>query len=159
MKKIFVIIICTLAISCKKDKEVISNQSKSDSVLIADSLQNSTIENPNHSAAFEVVPQDVKMQKGRAIFKQAGKVLFYFDQNSNSGVIQIDQNKYNLSKFDFTENNYEISGDGVKIEASNGDFKDAASDCVSGNFPEISVSVGGKTVNLTNVEVQDCPNY
>lgn len=159
MKKFLVLIVFIIAISCKKDKEVLTNQATSDSTVVSDSLQNSTIENPNHSGAFQVVPQDVKIEKGKAVFKQSGKVLFYFDQNSNSGVIQIDQNKYSLSKFDFTENNYEISGNGVKIEASNGDFKDAASDCVSGNFPEISVSLGGKTVNLTNVEVQDCPNY
>lgn len=159
MKKFLVLIVFIVAISCKKDKEVLTNQATSDSTVVSDSLQNSTIENPNHSGAFQVVPQDVKIEKGKAVFKQGGKVMFYFDQNSNSGVIQIDQNKYNLSKFDFTENNYEISGSGVKIDASNGDFKDAASDCVSGNFPEISVSLGGKTVNLTNVEVQDCPNY
>lgn len=159
MKKFLVLIICVVAVSCKKDKEVITNEAKSDSIVTSDSLQNPTIENPDLSAAFQVVPQDIKMQKGRAVFKQSGKVLFYFDQNSNNGVIQIDQKKYNLNQFDFTENNYEISGEGVKIEASNGDFKDATSDCVSGNFPEVSVSVGGKKVNLTNMEVQDCPNY
>lgn len=159
MKKFLVLIICIVAISCKKDKEVLTNESTSDSIVVADSLQNPTIENPDQSAAFEVVPQDVNATKGRAVFSQGGKVLFYFDQNSNSGVVNIDQKNYALNKFDFTENNYVISGNGVKIEASNGDFKDPTSDCVYGNFPEISISLNDKKVNLTNVNVQDCPTY
>lgn len=159
MKKFLVLIICIVAISCKKDKEVLPNQATSDSAVVSDSLQNLSFENPDHSAAFEVVPQEVKSQKGRAVFAQSGKVLFYFDQNSNSGNIRIDGKDYSLDKFDFTENNYAVSGAGVKIDANDGDFKDATSDCVVGNFPEISISLNDKKVNLTNVNVQDCPNY
>lgn len=159
MKKFLVLIICVVAISCKKDKEVLTNQPSSDSIVVADSLQNPVIENPDQSAAFAVVPQNVQATKGRTVFSQAGKVLFYYDQNSNSGVVNIDQKNYTLNQFDFTENNYSVSGNGVKIEATNGDFKDPTSDCVYGNFPEISISLNDKKVNLTNVNVQDCPAY
>ena len=160
MKKFLVLMVCVVAISCKKDKEVLTNQSGSDSIVVVPhSLPNPTIENPDQSAAFEVVPQDVKATKGRAIFSQNGKVLFYFDQNSNTGNVRIEGKDYPLNKFEFSENNYSITGNGVKIEAEDGDFKDDSSDCVQGIFSEVKVSLNDKNVNLTNISVKDCPTY
>ena len=86
-------------------------------------------------------------------------MLFYFDQNSNEGNIRIDGKDYALSQFDFTENNYSISGNGVEIEAANGDFKDEKNECMEGNFPEIKVSLDGKIVNLANITSEDCSNF
>lgn len=150
-----------LIVSCKKDKEVISDHSNVDSSasIISDSLQNPTIQNPDQPVAFELAPQNINSQKGRTLFTQNGKVLFYFDQNSNTGNVRIDGKDYPLNQFEFSENNYSISGNQVKIEASNGDFGDETSDCVQGNFPEISISVLNEKVNFSNVTVQDCPNY
>lgn len=151
--------ICVVAISCKKDKEVLTNQSSSDSIVVADSLQNPTIENPDQSAAFEIAAQDISAEKGRAVFSQNGKVLFYFDQNSNTGNVRIEGKDYPLNKFEFSENNYSITGNGVKIEAVDGDFKDDSSECVQGIFSDVKVSLNDKNVNLTNISVKDCPTY
>ena len=145
--------------SCEKDKETISETAISDSLRNStlDSIEIPTLQNADQSAAFEIVSQNIPSAKGRAIFSKDGNVLFYFDQNSNTGNIKIEGKDYALIAFDFNENNYKITGTEVTIEASNGDFKDNNSDCVAGIFPDVKVVLGDKTVNLANIEVLDCP--
>jgi hypothetical protein len=146
-------------LSCKKDKENLNPKNTTDSTKsVLDSTQIPSFENPDQTA-FKIMAQNIAVEKGRTVFKQNGNVLFYFDQNSNLGNIRIDGKDYALTQFDFTENNYLISGSGVEIEATNGDFKDEKNDCVEGNFPGIKVSLHGKIVNLTNITSKDCPNY
>ena len=160
MKKLFFVLTIITLVSCKKDKEIISDKIVVDSTKsITDSLQLPELRNPDKSVAFQILPQNIASEKGRTIFKQNGNVLFYFDQNSNEGNIRIDGKDYTLSQFDFTENNYSISGNGVEIEAANGDFKDEKNECMEGNFPEIKVSLDGKIVNLANIKSEDCSNY
>lgn len=160
MRNILPLIIFVVFISCTKEKEAISEQKISDNVVsTVDSIQIPTIENPYQSSAFIIIPQDISPEKGRAVFSQNGKTLFYFDQNSNKGLIRIDGKDYLLDRFDFNENNYAVFGSGVVIEATNGDFKSGTGDCVSGEFPEVKVTVNGKALNLANITVQDCPNY
>jgi hypothetical protein len=160
MKKLFFVLTIITLVSCKKDKEIISDKIVVDSTKsITDSLQLPELRNPDKSVAFQILPQNIASENGRTIFKQNGNVLFYFDQNSNEGNIRIDGKDYALSQFDFTENNYSISGNGVEIEAANGDFKDEKNDCMEGNFPEIKVSLDGKIVNLANITSEDCSNY
>ena len=160
MKKLFFVLTIITLVSCKKDKEIISDKIVVDSTKsITDSLQLPELRNPDKSVAFQILPQNIASENGRTIFKQNGNVLFYFDQNSNEGNIRIDGKDYALSQFDFTENNYSISGNGVEIEAANGDFKDEKNECMEGNFPEIKVSLDGKIVNLANITSEDCSNY
>ena len=160
MKKLFFVLTIITLVSCKKDKEIISDKIVVDSTKsITDSLQLPELRNPDKSVAFQILPQNIASEKGRTIFKQNGNVLFYFDQNSNEGNIRIDGKDYTLSQFDFTENNYSISGNGVEIEAANGDFKDEKNECMEGNFPEIKVSLDGKIVNLANIKSEDCSNF
>lgn len=160
MKRLFFVLTIITLVSCKKDKEIISDKIVVDSTKsITDSLQLPELQNADKSVAFQILPQNIASEKGRTIFKQNGNVLFYFDQNSNEGNIRIDGKDYTLSQFDFTENNYSISGNGVEIEAANGDFKDEKNECMEGNFPEIKVSLDGKIVNLANITSEDCSNY
>ena len=155
MKNLLLLLSFAVIFSCKKDKETVN----STIIPAPDSIQIPTIQNPDQSGAFEIIPQNIAAEKGRAVFSQNGKVLFYFDQNSNNGNVSIEGKDYALNRFDFTENNYSISGNGIKIEAANGDFKDGTGDCLYGSFPEVKVSANGKTLNLPNIEVQDCPDY
>lgn len=150
-----------MMVSCKKDAEKISVLGEKDSTALTtlDSIQIPTFEDPVYSAPFVIVPQIVSSEKGRTVFSENGKVLFYFDQNANEGIINIDQKKYALTKFSFNENRYAISGDGVEIQATEGDFKSAANDCLQGKFPEIEVTLNNKTLNIPNVSVEDCPIY
>ncbi len=159
MKNFLAILLITSLISCNKDKEKISDLVVKDSIRTStfDSIQIPTVENADQTAAFNIIPQTIASEKGRAIFSKDGNVLFYFDQNSNSGSIKIEGKDYVLNAFDFNENNYKITGTEVSIEASNGDFKDNNSDCVAGIFPDVKVVLGDKTVNLAKVEVLDCP--
>lgn len=160
MKNILPLIVFAALVSCKKDVEPIAQLSKPDSAsIVADSSSAVNIENPEYSGVFNVIPQDISAEKGRAIFTQDGKTLFYFDQNSNKGIIRIDEEDYSLDRFDFNENNYSLYGNNVEIEATNGDFKDTTGDCVYGDFSDVKISLNGKTLNLTNIKVQDCPNY
>ena len=160
MKNLFFVLTIITLVSCKKDKEIISDKIVVDSTKsITNSLQLPELRNPDKSVAFQILPQNIASEKGRTIFKQNGNVLFYFDQNSNEGNIRIDGKDYALSQFDFTENNYSISGNGVEIEAANGDFKDEKNECMEGNFPEIKVSLDGKIVNLANIKSEDCSNF
>ena len=160
MKKLFFVLTIITLVSCKKDKEIISDKIVVDSTKsITDSLQLPELRNPDKSVAFQILPQNIASENGRTIFKQNGNVLFYFDQNSNEGNIRIDGKDYALTQFDFTENNYSISGNGVEIEAANGDFKDEKNECMEGNFPEIKVSLDGKIVNLANITSEDCSNF
>lgn len=160
MKNILPLLIYAVLISCTKEKETVTDQKIGDSItLAADSTKILNIENPDYSGVFEITPQNVTSGKGRAVFIQNGKTLFYFDQNSNKGNIKIDGKDYALDRFDFNENNYSLFGDGVEIEATNGDFKSGTGDCVYGDFPDVKVTVNGETLNLANINVQDCPNY
>jgi len=159
MKKIFFLAILMVTFSCKKESETIKDVGTKDSTkrTTLDSIQIPTFDNAEKTAAFSIVPQDIQSVKGRAIFTQDGKTLFFFDQNSNVGNISIDGQKYVLDQVDFNENNYKLSGKEVQIEATGGAFNDAVSDCISGNFPEVKIDFKGKTLNLSNIAVQDCP--
>ena len=160
MKKILPLLLLIVLVSCKKDKENISDEQVVDSAALKiDSSQIPTIQNPGQSAAFELAPQNISAEKGRAIFSKNGKVLFYFDQNSNTGNVRIEGKDYSLNKFEFSENNYSISGNGVKIEAEDGDFKDDSLDCVQPILTATKLSLNDKNVNLTNISVKDCPTY
>lgn len=159
MKNFLAILLITSLISCNKDKEKVSDLVVKDSIRTStfDSIQIPTFQNADQNAAFNIAPLIIESEKGRAVFSKDGNVLFYFDQNSDTGSIKIDGKEHVLNAFDFNENNYKITGPEVSIEASNGDFKDNNSDCVAGFFPDVKVVLGDKTVNLTNVEVLDCP--
>lgn len=161
MKKIILVIILATLISCKKDKEIISDQKVTDplKVVNTDSAQVATIEDPASPAAFNVIPQEISPGTGKSVFTRNGKTLFYFEQNSNAGKIKIDGKDYALNSYDFNENNYTISGDNVKIEAANGDFKDQNGDCMQGSFPAVKITFKGKVLNLPDINVQDCPDY
>ncbi|MBF8458061.1 hypothetical protein IV494_12835 [Kaistella sp. G5-32] len=159
MKKILLLMIFSAVLSCKKDKESVVQNNTDSTKSVLDSMQIPAFQNGEESVAFKILPQNITSQKGRAIFKQNGNVLFYFDQNSNEGNIRIDGKDYPLNTFNFTENNYSISGRGVEIEAANGDFKDEKDDCVEGNFPEVKVMLNDKKVVIANITAQDCPNY
>ena len=159
--KILTLLIFTTVLACKNDQEVISeNKISNDQELVTiDSTQNPVIKNPVAAAVFEIVPQEISAGKGRSVFTQNGKTLFYMEQNSNKGSIKIDGKDYTLNSYDFNENNYTLSGNEVKIEATNGDFKDQTGDCVNGIFPDVKVTLNGKVLNLSNVNVQDCPDF
>ena len=161
MMKILTLLIFTTVLACKNDQEVISEKkiSNDQELVKMDSTQNPVIKNPVAAAVFEIVPQEISAGKGRSVFTQNGKTLFYMEQNSNKGNIKIDGKDYTLNSYDFNENNYTLSGNEVKIEATNGDFKDQTGDCVNGIFPDVKVTLNGKVLSLSNVNVQDCPDF
>ncbi|MEC5158560.1 hypothetical protein [Chryseobacterium sp. MP_3.2] len=159
MKKILLLAILMTVFSCKKESETIEGAAAKDSTRMTtlDSIQIPTFDNAEPIVAFSIVPQEVSSEKGRVIFTQKGQVIFYFDQNSSTGNINIDGQNYILDQTDFNENNYKLSGPDVKITATGGAFSDTTSECISGNFPDVKVTSKDKIVNLVNIEVKDCP--
>lgn len=140
--------------SCQKEK-LVSVAVKSDSVLAA---SDSTMA-VEKIANFKIEPMDMQAIKGKTIFTEDNKVLFYFDTQSNTGEIIIDGKKHLLDVLNFTDNEYRIGGDGIKITATNGAFQDMTSDCLYGKFPEITVEYNQQKQILKNISVQDCPVY
>ena len=161
MKNTIHLITFAVLFSCVKENDKVSVQNSTQNVEFSasDSTQSAVLQDAEYSPAFKIVPQDVSPEQGKSVFSLSGKTLFYFDQNSNKGTINIDGKDYSLTRFDFNENNYTLSGTGVSIEATNGDFKDMVSDCVYGIFPQVKVTMDGKILNLTNINLQDCPAY
>lgn len=164
MKKIFLIIaVGIVASSCKKDEKVTEVKTSEnptinmDSTKIVDSLTVAPQQDPD---AFSVDPlTDEGAALGKVIFQRNNDVILSYSMDAGKGKIKLQGKEYTLDKLTFSENNYEISGSGIKITAENGNFQEMVSDCAYGNFPEISVTQNNHTVKLTNIKVQDCPNY
>ena len=79
------------------------NKISNDQELVKiDSTQNPVIKNPVAAAVFEIVPQEISAGKGRSVFTQNGKTLFYMEQNSNKGNIKIDGKDYTLNTVSYT---------------------------------------------------------
>jgi hypothetical protein len=158
MKKILYLAFLIIAVSCKKESSVNEGTVLKDSTGMGtlDSIHIPTIYNAENPAPFTVISQDLKSEKGRVIFTKEGGAVFFFDQNSSVGSISIDGQKYVLYQVDFNENNYKLSGKEVQIEATDGVFSDATGDCITGNFAEAKINFKGKTLNLTDITVQDC---
>lgn len=161
MKDMIPLLTFAVLISCAKEKETVIAQKAPDNInqYMVDSVQSPTIKNAEYLPAFVIIPIEIAPEQGRSVFTQNGKTLFYFDQNANKGLIRIDGKDYNLDRFDFNENNYSLYGSGITIEASNGDFKEMTGDCLYGVFPEVKVSLNGNVLNLSNINLQDCPAY
>lgn len=151
-------IACVAALSlasCKKEASIESTTT-TDSVQAGDSATMGPQENPN---AFSVEPIQDQVEPGKTIFTQNSKTLISFDTRSNSGIINIDGQNIPLKNLSFQENQYEISGDDIKIKAENGNFDEMTSDCTYGAFPKITIEYKGHQVEMHNIKVQDCPSY
>lgn len=140
--------------SCKKDEKIVENTAKNDSVVFKKNSGSS------ENLGLKIEPLKVSADVGKTVFfSQDKKTLFYFDTQSNTGEIKINGKSYALDMLNFTDNEYHISGDGVKITATEGDFKEMTSDCLYGNFPEVKVEIENQKIILKNISVQDCPAY
>lgn len=150
-----------LFLGCKQDKpvqtseksETAQQQSTADSAAVP---QIGPAENPD-ALKIEPIAEDAAI--GKTIFTQNGQVVIAFNTDNQQGKIKINGKDYPLNKLTFSENSYEIKGEGITITAENGDFQDMVSDCTYGNFPKININLNGKTAQLTDIKVQDCPNY
>lgn len=153
---IFLLISGILLFSCKKDAKIDENVNHNSDSLTSDSL---TISSADHPDAFRVEPLSEKAGLGKVIFTENGETILSYDTQANSGKIKLNGKEYILDNLIFSENNYDISGNEVKISAEDGNFQDMTSDCNYGTFPKIKISFNNQEVTLANVKVQDCPDY
>jgi len=67
--------------------------------------------------------------------------------------------EYVLDKYDFNKDSYKLSGSQISITAPNCKYeKDGGRDCGYGKIGQVTITLATKTLNLKDVEVQDCPN-
>ena len=148
---VFIVFIFCLN-SCKKDEKITQNSTEKDSLNIGKDSVSSNL-------PLTVVPLNMFADKGKTVFSQDKKTMFFFNTQSNTGEININGKTHSLDVLSFTDNEYHISGKDVKITATEGDFKDMTGDCLFGNFPEVKVEFNNQQVILKDISVQDCPAY
>ncbi len=144
-----------LLTACKKEGKI-TETNVSDSLQTGDSL---TMQAKNDPNAFSVEPIAQQADVGKTIFTMAGKTIISFDTQGNTGTIKINGEEIPLNELTFSENNYDISGENIKITAYDGHFQEMTSDCNYGDFTNITITYNNHKVVLPNVKVQDCPSY
>ncbi len=155
MKVKILIFLCGLALySCKKEARITE-----ENTIDSQTSDSVTIKSPEDPNAFRVETISDQAEPGKVIFTENGKTIVSFDTQDHSGKIKLNGTEYPLDNLVFSENNYEITGKTVKIIAENGNFRDMVSDCSYGSFPEITILFNHQQVKLSDIKVQDCPNY
>lgn len=162
MKKIFLSVsVFALFISCKKEeKNIETNAELNSQTMVNDSVKADSADLISaKDPSPKVKPLNEEIDLGKVVFTQNNQVMIAFNTKVQNGKVMIDDKEYQLNRLIFSENNYEISGSGIKITAEEGNFKEMTSDCLYGNFPKVKIKLNDKEVNLENVNVQDCPAY
>lgn len=162
MKKIFLSVsVFALFISCKKEeKNIETNAELNSQTMVNDSVKADSADLISaKDPSPKVKPLNEEIDLGKVVFTQNNQVMIAFNTKVQTGKVMIDDKEYQLNRLIFSENNYEISGSGIKITAEEGNFKEMTSDCLYGNFPKVKIKLNDKEVNLENVNVQDCPAY
>lgn len=156
MKYFSALILCLAFLnSCKKDEKIVEKK------VTIDSIQNNSNKDSivSNDSDLKIEPLNIAPEKGKTVFEKDGKFLFYFDTRSNLGEIKVNGTVYKLDLLNSVDNEYYISGDNIKISATDGIFKEMTGDCLYGDFPKMKVDIGGKVIEINNVSVQDCPAY
>ena len=154
--------VCLLLTACTKEtKQERTDFSKEhDMTALADSTSPLPEIKPSGSAdALRVEPVAGEAGLGKTLFTQNGQPIIVFNTDTQTGTVKLSGKEYALNQLTFSENSYEIKGDGVTLTASNGDFQEMVSDCGYGTFPEVVIKAGSQEVKINDVKVQDCPNY
>ena len=150
LSSFFLLLLCLN--SCKKEEKITQNPTTKDSLnIVKDPL--------SANVPLTVVPLNIFADKGKTVFSQDKRTMFFFDTQSNTGEININGKTYALDLLNFTDNEYHISGKDVKITATEGDFKEKTGDCLYGKFAGVKVELNNQEVILKDISVQDCPAY
>ncbi|MBC7556067.1 MAG: hypothetical protein H7195_03815 [Chryseobacterium sp.] len=150
LSSFFLLLLCLN--SCKKEEKITQNSTAKDSLnIVKDPL--------SANVPLTVVPLNIFADKGKTVFSQDKRTMFFFDTQSNTGEININGKTYALDLLNFTDNEYHISGKDVKITATEGDFKEKTGDCLYGKFAGVKVELNHQEVILKDISVQDCPAY
>lgn len=153
---IFSILLLSLS-SCKKETAVTEINMSADSLSLRDSVVSDSV--LVSAKPFVVNPVNEVANLGKTVFMQNGNVLFYFSTVENRGSIKIDGKAFDLDQLNFTDDEYYISGEKIKISAKAGIFDEMTSDCLYGVFSEVNIEHNEKSLTLKNIKVQDCPSY
>lgn len=155
---ILILVVSGILLQCHGDKKYGDNIISSNSDMNQDS-SNTELHMESRDSAPKIQPLNEKLAKGKVIFKQNQLTLLSFDTFSQEGKVLIDGKEYLLNKLIFTENNYEISGNGIRIFAEDGIFQDPENDCLTGTFPIVKIKLNDKDITLKNIQLHDCPTY
>lgn len=107
-------------------------------------------------------PQEVSGNLGQVTFSQNNKTVFFYNLKTKKGTIVLNGTPQTLDKYSFDSKtfSYSLSGGTVTVTAPNGKFKEnKGEDCGYGKFAMVNITMGTDTLNVNDVEVQDCPDY
>ncbi|MDO5616563.1 MAG: hypothetical protein Q4G16_10250 [Cruoricaptor ignavus] len=157
MKKLFALFLLSLLalFSCKKDKDTKISQQENPQITVDSTHVSESFSSPENLTP-KLQPLNEDSKSGKVLFTQNNMVMIVFDTQSQTGKTVIDGKEYALNQMIFSENNYEIKGNGIKIIAEDGSFQEKTSDCLNGNFDNITIILNEKEINLPNTTVQDC---
>lgn len=86
--------------------------------------------------------------------------MFFYRFGAEEGTVVLDGSPYILNAYKNQEEGYELSGPNVNIQVRNCSFEEnEGSDCFYGNCATATISLGGATLTLENLRVQECPDY
>ncbi|MHA6696941.1 hypothetical protein [Chryseobacterium sp. A301] len=97
--------------------------------------------------------------QGKLQFKKDQNVILSYDLQAQNGEAVVEGKSYGLTKMQFSENNYILSGPQIKVIAENGSFNEMTSDCLYGMVPNVEFILKDKTQKISTVGVQHCPVY
>ncbi|SDE61318.1 hypothetical protein [Riemerella columbipharyngis] len=147
-----------LVLACNKKQtvsEAISQNDTAEAKPWAGSLENvSSGDIPTEALDLSKKTPD----KDETLFLENGKPVLIFNSEANAGLLSIDGKSYPLSQMNFSENNYELFGKGVKVSAENGDIAEK-NGVLNSVFDEVTVEISGKVTKLHHIVVKDNPKY
>lgn len=159
MKRILLFLTAILFLAgCKKEAPVAETP-------VVDTLQ--TPSTANDSLAFQdqlkadslATALNEQSAQGKLQFKKDENVILSFDLQAQKGEAVVEGKSYGLTKMQFSENNYTLSGPEIQVNAENGSFNEMTSDCLYGMIPNVEFILKDKTQKISSVGVQHCPVY
>ncbi|GEM_PF-4284548 len=96
---------------------------------------------------------------GQLQFTSDSKLLLKYDLQGQKGEAYVDGKTYELTKMQFAENSYILSGPELTVRGENGSFNEMTSDCLYGMLQSVNFTIGDTKKQIEKVGVQHCPVY
>lgn len=153
---IFLLVMITL-FSCSQhdtnQKELSITEKATDTTTATVDTVKANLSEATTTQPLVLTPLQTSGDIGYVTFTQDGKTVFYYDAKSKQGKIILNGSEHTLTKID---GSYTLSGANVSITTTKGKWAPMESDCAYGKSLVATIKMGTQTLQLNNVEVQDC---
>ena len=152
-RKLYYLFFCFFCLSCNN-----TGHPKAENILLdADSSINK-----NLKQTLLLTPQETSGNLGQITFSQNDKTIFHFDTKTEKGTIILNNQEYIINECNINHqtNTYTLIGKNLKIVASNCMFQENdGSDCNYASCKNVIILLSSQELILSNVDIQDCPDY